>query len=318
MSDKSFENIHVPVLPGETVDLLNAVRGGVFVDATLGLGGHTELILNTSHENVVVGIDQDEEAIELTRERLEGFGERVRISHANFSQIGRVLEDLRIENVDGVLADLGVSSLQLDSEDRGFSFRFDAPLDMRMNRASDEPTAGDLLETLTETEIANIIYNFGEERFSRRIARRIVERREAGDPVKTTKQLAELVERSVKRSPKDKIHPATRTFQALRIAVNHETEILEQFIIDAVDLLKIGGRLVIITFHSLEDRVVKQTFQKLSGKCFCPPRIPQCVCGARRQVEILTRKPITARAEETEANPRARSAKLRAVEKLEG
>ncbi len=317
MSEKSLENVHVPVLPAETVELLNASVGGVFVDATLGLGGHSELILSAANKNLVIGIDQDEEAIKLAGKRLEPFTDRVRISHANFSQIRSVLAGLEIEKVNGIVADLGVSSLQLDSEDRGFSFRFDAPLDMRMNTSSGEPTAGDLLATLSEIEIANLIYTFGEERFSRRIARRIIERREAGEPVTTTKQLAALVERSVKRSPKDKIHPATRTFQALRIAVNHETEILEGFITEAVDLLKTDGRLVILAFHSLEDRIVKQMFQKLSGRCFCPPRIPQCVCGAQKQVEILTRKPVIASEEETETNPRARSAKLRAVRKLE-
>ncbi len=317
MPENSSANIHVSVLPTETVELLNSANGGIFVDATLGLGGHTELILNGADKNRVIAIDQDEEAIEIAKERLARFGDRVRFVHSNFSRVGTVLKSLDIDEVDGILADLGVSSLQLDSQDRGFSFRFDAPLDMRMDSASGEPTAADLLATLSQDEIANIIYRFGEERFSRRIARRIVERREAGEPIKTTKQLAELVERSVKRSPKDKIHPATRTFQALRIEVNHETEALEQFIADAVDLLKIDGRLAIITFHSLEDRIVKQAFQKLSGKCFCPPRIPQCVCGARKEVEILTRKPLVPGVDETEANPRARSAKLRAVRKIE-
>ena len=317
MPEESFENIHVPVMPDETIELLEAAKGGIFVDSTLGLGGHTELILKAAAENRVIAIDQDEEAIAVARKRLEAFGDRVRISHSNFAEIKSVLHDLEIREVDGVLADLGVSSLQLDSEDRGFSFRFDAPLDMRMDATSDDPTAADLLATLPENEIADIIYRFGEERFSRRIARRIVEKREAGEPVKTTRQLAQLVERSVKRSPKDKIHPATRTFQALRIAVNRETDILEQFILDATDLLKTDGRLAIITFHSLEDRVVKQTFQKLAGKCFCPPRIPQCVCGAKTIVEVLTRKPVIPSLDETEANPRARSAKLRAVRKLE-
>jgi 16S rRNA (cytosine1402-N4)-methyltransferase len=317
MPENSAANIHVPVLPDETVELLNATAGGIFVDATLGLGGHTELILKAADRNVVVAVEQDEEAIRIAKDRLATYGERVRFAYSNFSKLKSVLEGFKIENVDGILADLGVSSLQLDSQDRGFSFRFDAPLDMRMDAGSNDPTAADLLAMLPENEIANIIYRFGEERFSRRIARRIVERREAGEPVTTTRELAELVERCVRRSPKDKIHPATRTFQALRIEVNHEIEILEKFIGDAVDLLKIDGRLAIITFHSLEDRVVKQAFQKLSGKCFCPPRIPQCVCGARKQVEILTRKPVVPGVEETEANPRARSAKLRAVRKIE-
>jgi 16S rRNA (cytosine1402-N4)-methyltransferase len=307
----------VSVLPDETIELLNAASGGIFVDATLGLGGHTELILAAASKNRVIALDQDAKAIDIAKERLASFGDRVIFVHSNFSEIRSELGGMGIDKVDGILADLGVSSLQLESQDRGFSFRFDAPLDMRMDAGSGDPTAADLLATLSQDEIANIIYRFGEERFSRRIARRIVEKREAGQPIETTKQLADLVERSVKRSPKDKIHPATRTFQALRIEVNHETEVLEAFIADAVDLLKIGGRLAIITFHSLEDRIVKQAFQKLSGKCFCPPRIPQCMCGARKEVEILTRKPIVASPEETDANPRARSAKLRAVRKIE-
>jgi 16S rRNA (cytosine1402-N4)-methyltransferase len=317
MSEENAVNFHVSVLRDEAIELLNAAKGGIFVDATLGLGGHTEAIIAASDASLVIGLDQDEEAIDLARQRLEPSGDRVKIVHSNFSEIKRVLESLGQREADGILADLGVSSLQLDSESRGFSFRFDAPLDMRMDPSSGEPTAADLLADLPEVEIANIIYRYGEERFSRRIAKRIVEKREAGDPVSTTKQLAELVARSVRRGKKDKIHPATKTFQALRIAVNHETEILEQFIVDSIDLLKIDGRLVVITFHSLEDRIVKQTFQRLSGKCFCPPRIPQCTCGAKKQVEVLTRKPLAPSVEEMESNPRSRSAKLRAVKKLE-
>ncbi len=317
MPENKAANIHLPVLPEETVELLNAANGGTFVDATVGLGGHAESILNAAETNLVIALDQDQEAIGIAKDRLAAYGDRVRFSHSNFSRLRTVLGALQIDKVDGILADLGVSSLQLDSQERGFSFRFDAPLDMRMDAESNEPTASDLLATLSESEIANLIYNFGEERASRRIARRIVERREAGTPIKSTRELAALLERTVKRSPKDKIHPATRTFQALRIAVNCETEILEQFITDAADLLKIDGRLVMITFHSLEDRIVKQTFQKLSGKCFCPPRIPQCRCGAKKTVEILTRKPVIPSADEIEENPRSRSAKLRAIKKLE-
>ena len=316
MPEENAENIHVSVLPRETLDLLDAAKGGIFVDATLGLGGHTRLILDASDSNLVIALDQDEAAIEVAKGRLERFGNRLTIVHSNFSEIKSVLATFDVIEVDGITADLGVSSLQLDSESRGFSFRFDAPLDMRMDTSSSLPTAADLLATLDEKEIADLIYGFGEERFSRRIARRIVERREAGEPIETTRQLAQLVERSVKKSPKDKIHPATRTFQALRIAVNKETEILEKFVSDSIDLLKTDGRLAIITFHSLEDRIIKQTFQRLSGKCFCPPRIPQCVCGATKKVEILTRKPITPSEEEIDANPRSRSAKLRAVRKL--
>ncbi|MCA1625876.1 MAG: 16S rRNA (cytosine(1402)-N(4))-methyltransferase RsmH [Acidobacteria bacterium] len=310
------ENLHKPVLLAETLQLLNPQIGEIFVDATLGLGGHAEAILASSEKTRIIGIDQDREAIELAKQRLQKFEERFQVFHSNFSEIKQVLTDAKIEKVDGILADLGVSSLQFDSATRGFSFRFDAPLDMRMNAESTAENAAGLLETLSEFEIARIIYEYGEERLSRRIARRIVEKRVSGEPVKTTKELAELVEKAVKRGKKDKIHPATRTFQALRIAVNGELGILEGFIRDGVEVLKKGGRFVVITFHSLEDRIVKQTLQKLSGKCFCPPRLPQCVCGASREVEILTRKPIISGEEETNENPRARSAKLRACLKL--
>lgn len=285
----------------------------MFIDATLGLGGHTEAILETAKNVRVIGIDQDTEAIRFASERLEKFGESIKIVHANFSEIKSVTN----EKVDGILADLGVSSLQFDNVERGFSFRFDAELDMRMDKDSDAETAAELLENLSETEIADLIYKFGEERNSRRIARRIVWKRELGEPIKTTKELAETVEKAVGRKPKDKIHPATRTFQALRIAVNGELEILEKFIEDAIDILKTDGRLAIITFHSLEDRIVKQTFQRLSGKCSCPPRMPLCVCGAKKAIEILTRKPIVPMTEELAENPRSRSAKLRVCRKLD-
>lgn len=307
------ESLHTSVLLEETLHFLSVLSGKTYVDATLGMGGHAQAILETP-ETKLIGIDQDEDAIRLAGKRLERFGDRVKLVKSNFSAIKEILSTLQIEKIDGLIVDLGVSSLQLDSEERGFSFRSDAPLDMRMDRGGGD-TAADLLAELSEEDIANIIYRFGEERFSRRIARRIVERRKAGDPVTTTKQLAELVERSVKRSPKDKIHPATRTFQALRIAVNREIEILEDFINDAVDVLSPGGRLVVISFHSLEDRIVKQTFQKLAGKCLCPPRIPQCVCGAAKKIEILTRKPVIAGDSEIDENPRARSAKLRAAQR---
>ena len=307
------ESLHTSVLLEETLHFLSVLSGKTYVDATLGMGGHAQAILETP-ETKLIGIDQDEDAIRLAGKRLERFGDRVKLVKSNFSAIKEILSTLQIEKIDGLIVDLGVSSLQLDSEERGFSFRSDAPLDMRMDRGGGD-TAADLLAELSEEDIANIVYRFGEERFSRRIARRIVERRKAGEPVTTTKQLAELVERSVKRSPKDKIHPATRTFQALRIAVNREIEILEDFINHAVDVLSPGGRLVVISFHSLEDRIVKQTFQKLAGKCLCPPRIPQCVCGAAKKIEILTRKPVIAGDSEIDENPRARSAKLRAAQR---
>lgn len=315
MVEDEAKNLHKSVLLGESLELLAPRDREIFVDATLGLGGHSEAILSAA-KTELIGIDQDMNAIAYAKRRLEKFGTRARIVHANFSEIRRVLSAEKIEKVNGIIADLGVSSIQLDSEDRGFSFRFDAPLDMRMDTDSGDDTAAELLETLSEVEIANLIYKYGEERASRRIARWIVERRERGEPIRTTRELADLVARAVKRGPKDKIHPATRTFQALRIAVNREIEILEQFIRDSIDLLKINGRLAIITFHSLEDRIVKQTFQKMAGKCFCPPRIPQCVCGAAKIVEILTRKPVIADEIEMQENPRSRSAKLRACLKV--
>ena len=314
MPEIPAESAHRPVLLAASLRLLAPENGGLFVDATLGLGGHTEGILNASPDATVIGIDQDTEAMSLARTRLSRFGKRVTFAHANFSTIREVVGNAMPS---GIIADLGVSSLQLDSPMRGFSFRFDAPLDMRMDTDSGDMTAAELLAILDEKEIADIIYRYGEERASRKIARWIVEKREAGTPIETTVELAELVRRAVRTKPKDKIHPATRTFQALRIAVNHELEILEQFVNDSVDLLKNNGVLAIITFHSLEDRIVKQTFQRLSGRCFCPPRIPQCVCGAVKRVEILTRKPVIAADDEIFENPRSRSANLRACRKLE-
>jgi 16S rRNA (cytosine1402-N4)-methyltransferase len=315
-NEETTENLHQSVLLAETLQYLAPKAGEIFVDATLGLGGHAEAILAAAENTEIIGIDQDTDALSKAQARLERFGGRFRSFHANFSEIRKVLAQARIEKTDGVLADLGVSSLQLDSETRGFSFRFDAPLDMRMDAESGEETAAEMLETLSEFEIARIIYEYGEERFSRKIARWIVERRERGESIQTTKELAALVERAVPRGKKDKVHPATRTFQALRIAVNRELEILEDFVKDSIDILKPGGRLAVISFHSLEDRIIKQTLQKLAGKCFCPPKFPQCVCGAEKKIEILTRKPIIAGEAETEENPRARSAKLRACLKL--
>jgi len=317
MAEAEAQNLHLSVLSGESIDLLDLGPGKTVVDATLGLGGHSEAILSAHDDIRLIGIDQDTDAIGHATKRLESFGERVNIFHANFAEIKKVAKKAGIEKVDGILADLGVSSLQFDSATRGFSFRFDAPLDMRMDPDSDDETAAELLERLSEEEIANVIYQYGEERASRRIAKWIVERRDRGEPIQMTRELADLVARAVKKGGKDKIHPATRTFQALRIAVNRELEILNEFINDSVDLLKKNGRLAIITFHSLEDRIVKQAFQKLAGRCFCPPRIPQCVCGAEKKVEILTRKPVIPGELEMQENPRSRSAKLRICLKLD-
>ena len=311
------ENAHQSVLLAESIDLLQPERGGLFVDATLGLGGHSEAILDSSPDTHLIGIDQDSEALKLATDRLSRFGDRFAAFQSNFSGIREVVAAAKQGEPNGILADLGVSSLQLDSESRGFSFRFDAPLDMRMDPNSGNETVAELLATISQDDLANIIYKFGEERASRKIARWIIEKREAGTPITTTFELADLVRRAVKTNPKDKTHPATRTFQALRIAVNHELDILEQFISDSVDLLKIDGVLAIITFHSLEDRIVKHAFQRLADRCQCPPRIPQCMCGAAKKVEILTRKPVLPSAAEQNENSRSRSAKLRACRKLE-
>lgn len=307
---------HRPVLLFEAVDLLAPERGGLFVDATLGLGGHSEAILEASPDTRVVGIDLDREAIRLASERLARFGTRFRAVHANFREISRILDEAGERGADGILADLGVSSLQFDSAERGFSFRHDAPLDMRMDASGEGETAAEMLERLPEEEIARVIYEYGEERKSRRIARWIVERRERGEPLKTTGELAALVARAVGYKRGDRIHPATRTFQALRIAVNGELEGLDEFVGTAVDLLKTGGRLAVISFHSLEDRVVKRALRKLSGYCECERRVPVCMCGARKVVEVLTRRPMVPNDQEVELNPRARSAKLRACLKL--
>jgi 16S rRNA (cytosine1402-N4)-methyltransferase len=300
----------------EAVELLAPERGGLFVDATLGLGGHSEAILAASPDTRVLGIDRDREAIRLASERLARFGTRFRAVQSNFRDIARVLEEAGEQDASGVLADLGVSSLQFDSPERGFSFRHDAPLDMRMDAQGSEETAAELLERLPEEEIARVIYEYGEERKSRRIARWIVERRERGEPIRTTAELASLVARAVGHKRGDRIHPATRTFQALRIAVNGELEGLDAFVETSVGLLQTQGRLAVISFHSLEDRVIKHALRKLSGRCECDRRVPVCACGARKAVEILTRRPVTPGEQELEENPRARSAKLRACLKL--
>jgi len=307
--------VHRPVLLRETIELLAAERGGLFVDCTVGLGGHSEAILQASSKAEVLGFDRDGEALESARMRLAQFGSRFRAVHADFRDLTRVLATAKVKQVRGILADLGVSSLQLDTPSRGFSFRHDAPLDMRMDASSGDETAAELLGRLSEVEIARIIFEYGEERRARRIARRIVEKRDGGEPIQTTRDLAELVARTVAGKQR-RIHPATRTFQALRIAVNHELENLDRFVADAVDHLEPDGRLAVISFHSLEDRIIKRTFGKLSGRCQCPPRLPQCTCGARKAVEILTRRPVTPDEKEVAGNPRARGAKLRAVRKL--
>ncbi|HEY5885885.1 MAG TPA: 16S rRNA (cytosine(1402)-N(4))-methyltransferase RsmH [Pyrinomonadaceae bacterium] len=306
---------HRPVLLEETLNFLAPERGGLFVDCTVGLGGHSEAILKSSSNSRVLGMDLDPAALEYSRQRLAPFGDRFRAFQANFRAIAEVLKEADERDPNAILVDLGVSSLQFDSPERGFSFRFDAPLDMRMDPTSGA-TAADLLQQLPESEIARIIFEYGEERHSRRIAKRIVERREQGKPITTTAELADLVRLAVGGHKRNQIHPATRTFQALRIAVNNELEGLEEFVDTAVDLLIPEGRFVGISFHSLEDRILKRELKRLSGQCQCPPRMPVCSCGAREIVEVLTRRPVVPGSREVDENPRARSAKLRACRKL--
>jgi 16S rRNA (cytosine1402-N4)-methyltransferase len=294
---------HRPVLLEETLQFLAPERGGLFVDCTVGLGGHSEAILKSSNDTRVVGMDLDPAALDYARQRLAPFGERFRAFQTNFRAIVAVLQEANEGDPNGILVDLGVSSLQFDSAERGFSFRFDAPLDMRMDPTTGA-TAADLLQELPEAEIARIIFEFGEER------------REQGKPITTTTELADLVRLAAGGHKRNQIHPATRTFQALRIAVNHELEELGEFVESAVDLLIPDGRFVGISFHSLEDRILKRELRKLSGHCQCPPRLPVCSCGARQAVEILTRRPVVPGSLEVEENPRARSAKLRACRKL--
>ncbi len=303
-------------MPAEALAQLDAARGGLFIDATLGMGGHTELILRASPNNRVIGFDRDEEALGVATKRLEEFGERFTATHTDFRRIKEFFRENGVESVAGILADLGVSSYQLDTPERGFSFRFGQsyPLDMRMDR-SQSLTAADLVNSLSERELADLIFEYGEERASRRIARRIIAAR-AKAAITTTDQLADLVVKAVHQKGHWRIHPATRTFQALRIAVNRELDGLDKFVADAVDLLETNGRLVIIAFHSLEDRIIKQALRFQSGHCMCPPTQPECRCGTARRVEVLTRKAIQPGEEELAVNPRARSAKLRACRKM--
>lgn len=311
---------HRPVLLRETIEFLAPERGGLFVDCTTGLGGHSEAILESSSDTRVIGIDCDADALSAASQRLAQYGPRFRAVQADYKDVKRVLTDFAESGPAGILADLGVSSLQFDSPARGFSFRFDAPLDMRMDPESGEETAADLLLQLPEEELARIIFEYGEERNSRRIAKWIVEHREQGEPITTTRELADLVARAAGKKKRWQIHPATRTFQALRIAVNHELEGLGQFVETAVDLLQPDGRFVVISFHSLEDRIMKQELRRLSGYCRCrsgsQSRMAICTCGARRAVELLTRRPVTPDDNEIDTNPRSRSAKLRACRKL--
>jgi 16S rRNA (cytosine1402-N4)-methyltransferase len=318
---------HSPVLLEEVTRWLRPEEGGTFIDSTLGLGGHAEALLEASPSTRVIGIDRDLDAVARARRRLARFSDRFEAVHANFKELAGVMSLAGLSEVRGVLADLGVSSIQLDSEARGFSFAADAPLDMRMDRGQGETAAG-LIARLTERELADLIFEYGEERGARKVARAIVRERQRGQ-ITSTRQLADIIVRALRVPGRWRIHPATRTFQAIRIAVNDELGAIRSFIPEAVSYLARGGRLAMISFHSLEDRIVKQGFQRESGRCACPPEfrtggqqaghdadVACSLCGARKRVAVLTRKPISPSREEIERNPRSRSARLRVCEKL--
>lgn len=296
---------HAPVLLSETLALLDPSRGGTFVDCTVGLGGHTAALLEAGATRVI-GLDRDPRALEVAGERLAPWGDRVVLVHADYRDLPAVLADRGIAAVNGALADLGVSSMQLDEAARGFSFRADGPLDMRMDTTRGE-TAAEMLASVDEQALADVIYRFGEERKSRRVARAIVEARGEA-PIETTARLASIVRRAAGGGTYQRIDPATRTFQALRIWVNRELDGLDTFIVDAVRALGAGGRLVVIAFHSLEDRIVKHTMRILAKG--------EGLIGGEALVRVLTKKPVTATEAEVAGNPRSRSAKLRAVERV--
>lgn len=306
---------HTPVLREEVLQYLRPVAGGVYVDCTVGGGGHARALLAASApDGRLLGLDVDPQAAERARRALAEFGQRVVVVNTSYDQLESTASAHGFEQADGVLLDLGLSSSQLDEASRGFSFQKEAPLDMRFDQRADT-TAAQLLATLGERELADIFYLFGEERRSRSLARTIIEER-ARRPITSTTQLAELVARVVHGRPGG-IHPATRAFQALRIAVNRELEAVEEVLPQATDTLRPGGRLAVISFHSLEDRIVKRYFQREAAGCICPPGVPQCVCGHVPRLKLVTKKPVEASAAEVTANPRSRSAKLRVGERLE-
>lgn len=304
--------MHKSVLLQETITALQPHPGGIYIDGTVGAGGHAAALLEASApDGQLFGLDRDQSALEVAGRQLARFGHRVHLFHANFDWLAQVAQAQGIPRADGLLLDLGVSSMHLNQPERGFSFQTDGPLDMRMDPGTG-PTAADLVNSLPEEELANLIYRYGEERHSRRIAGAIVKAR----PLRRTLELAQAVIRASGggRSDRNKIHPATRTFQALRIAVNDELGALERALPQALECLNPGGRLAVISFHSLEDRIVKQYFKQESQDCICPPEQPVCTCRHKAAIDIITKRPITASLEEIDANPRARSAKLRVVE----
>lgn len=307
---------HVSAMPHEVMTCLACRPGGIYADCTLGGAGHARAICERIvPDGLLIGIDQDADAIENARSLLAPHAANVRLFHGNFINLPEYLSQLRIDALDGILMDLGLSQHHIEASGRGFTFQKDEPLDMRMDTRNGT-TAEDLINSLPEAQLAEIFFKFGEERWSRRIARTIVARRQKAR-IHTTGQLVALIREAVPaRAAEQNIHPATRSFMALRIAVNEELEVLGQFLTQAVDLLKIGGRICVLSFHSLEDRMVKQCFSRLAKSCTCPPGLPLCVCGGRATVKLITKKPLRPTAKEAAANPMARSTRLRCAERL--
>ena len=306
---------HVSVLLEECLDALAIKSDGIYVDGTLGGAGHSSQIVQRLTSGRLIGIDRDEIALEAASKRLQPWVDRVTLVHSNFCEIASVLRELNISGVDGILLDLGVSSPQLDDGERGFSYMADAPLDMRMNRR-DALSAYDVVNTWPQEELKRILFDYGEERYAPKIAVAICRRREE-KPIETTLELVDIIRSAMPSAAlREKQHPAKRSFQAIRIAVNDELGSVEKVMRDAIDCLNPGGRLAVITFHSLEDRIVKCAMSAASKGCTCPPNFPVCVCGKKPKVSLVSRKPITSTQEELEANPRARSAKLRVCEKI--
>lgn len=304
---------HKPVMLEECINGLNIKSDGIYVDGTLGGAGHSkEILKRLSEEGLLIGIDRDEDAIKAAKQNLEKF-QNVKFVRDNHDNIKQILENIGIEKVDGILLDLGVSSYQLDERNRGFSYLGENKLDMRMDK-DQELSAKEVVNTYTEEKLANIIYEYGEERFSRQIAKNICEYRKS-EEIQSTKQLVEIIEKSIPKSKQNDGHPAKRTFQAIRIEVNNEIKPLYNTIKDCIDCLKPQGRLCVITFHSLEDRAVKNAMIDAKGKCTCPSDLPYCVCGAKSLGNIITRKPIVAGKQEQDENSRSKSAKFRIFEK---
>ena len=305
---------HESVLEGEVIQNFNLLEGSLIVDGTLGDGGHAELLLKNTTSVRVLGIDRDLRAIERAEKRLAPFRDRITLVHGNFGDIKTILKKANVMNVDGLLLDLGVSSPQLDSPNRGFSFMRNGPLDMRMD-SSQKITAADLLIELPDEKLVSVIKEYGEERFSKRIVRAIRQAQKQS-AIKTTLQLSNIISSVIHASRQTKIHPATRTFQALRIAVNGELEHIKKALRDSVDILQESARVIVISFHSLEDRIVKNFFKTEEKGCVCPPKIPVCSCGHKQRLKIITRKPIIPAVEEVRRNSRASSAKLRVAERV--